>query len=166
MLPFIAYYWPPLQLVDYNLGDTSFLAMPLLYLHVSLDFCCTCLSLPYIINTWKKYWCCYPKGTGTFSLLGPCFNFWIIASPFNIPWSVDTINLNWVLYQPTTVKHLCTCGCHNQFTQRTESWHLNGQGPLLLASSILSQSQSLTQRQKPSHWPAKQELVGCISPLQ
>ena len=23
----------------------------------------------------KKYWCCYPKGTGTFSLLGPWFNF-------------------------------------------------------------------------------------------
>ena len=164
MLPFIVYYWPPLQLMDYNVGDTSFLAMLLLYLHVSLDFCRTCLSLPYIINTWKKYWHCYPKGTGTFSLLGPWFNFRIIASLFNIPWSVDNINLNRVL--STMVKHLCACSCHNRVTQRTESWHLNGQGPLLLASSVLSQSQSLSQKQKPSHQPAKQELVGCLSPLQ
>jgi len=72
------------------------------------------------------------------------------------------------------VKRLCACGCDNRVTQRTESRHLNGQGPLLLASSVLSQSRSLVQsrsqgsqpRRKSSHRPAKQELVGRLGPLQ
>ena len=64
------------------------------------------------------------------------------------------------------VKRLCACGCRNQVTQRTESRHLNGQGPLFLASSVLSQSRSLAQRRKSSHRPANQELVGRLGPLQ
>jgi len=71
-------------------------------------------------------------------------------------------------------KRLCACGCNNRVTQRTESRHLQGQGPLFLASSVLSQSRSLVQsrgqgsqpQRKSSHRSAKQELVGRLGPLQ
>jgi hypothetical protein len=72
------------------------------------------------------------------------------------------------------VKRLCACGCDNRVTHRTESRHLQGQGPLLLASSILLQSRSSVQsrgqgsqpRWKSSHRPAKQELIGRLGPLR
>lgn len=65
-------------------------------------------------------------------------------------------------------KRLCACGCNNRVNQKTESRHLNRQGPSLLASSVLSQSLPLAQnrgqgsqpRPKSSHRPAKQELIG------
>jgi hypothetical protein len=72
------------------------------------------------------------------------------------------------------VKRLCACGCDNRVTHRTESRHLQGQGPLLLASSILLQSRSSVQshgqgsqpRRKSSHRPAKQELIGRLGRLR
>ena len=86
---------------------------------------------------------------------------------------IQHINLSRALYhyyvhRPAMAKRLCACGCNNRVNQKTESRHLNRQGPSLLASSVLSQSLPLAQnrgqgsqpRPKSSHRPAKQELIG------
>ena len=66
-------------------------------------------------------------------------------------------------------KHLCACGCNGWVSRKTEARHQNGQGPSLLTSSVLTQSQSLlrshgqgsqTRRKVSSCRSAKQEVVG------
>ena len=66
-------------------------------------------------------------------------------------------------------KRLCACGCNGWVSRKTEARHQNGQGPSLLTSSVLAQSQSLlrsrgqgsqTRQKVSSHHSAKQEVVG------